>query len=172
MAEVDRQIYWLRSVLIVTALILVWLFGRPFVTLMLARFEQTAFEQVLRQLNSACQARVIEAKAGKGQSLREWLESNPVDCLPEEGLSTWDYRGDEIAIDQQQAGTWVYDQELAELRYRWRHPERLNNQDPEADLVRFKLMAEFADTNSNGQLDNNESINGLYLKAKYSYQWQ
>ena len=172
MAQVERQILWVNSLAMILLLFLLWSLGRPFVALMMQRFEQTAFEQVVRQLNAACQARLIEAKAGVGADIRGWLDANPVACLPEEGMSGWDYRGEDIAIEQQTRGTWVFDLEEAELSYRWRHTKRLINQDPEPDITRFKLTAEFADSNDNQLLDDNEAINGLYLQQRFEYQWQ
>jgi hypothetical protein len=170
--EIEQKIYWLRSFLIIIGLFLVWLVGRPFVAMMLARFEQTAFEQVVRQLNLACQARVIEAKSVATMSLYDWPGSNPVNCLSEQGMSGWDYRDEESTEDSQQPGTWVFDETAGELRYRLEHPGRVINQDPEPDLIRFRLTADFADSNGNNELDNNEPINGLYLKTRYRYQWQ
>lgn len=171
MANEKRRIRWFGSFALLGLLLILWFLGMPVIQMMQRSFEQTAFEQVIRQLNRACSEVVIKAKASESAVLSDWIGRNPVDCLDDSGLSSWAYLGDETNPDVQPSASWIFDQQESVLRYRWRDAEGLINQDPQADLVRLALRAEFADTNQNGIWDAGEAINGLYLEPVYEYQW-
>ena len=135
------------------------------------QFERTAFEQVLRQLNTACNQKVIEAKANEKSDLRQWLGRNPLACVDMEELTGMDYREAETLPDKQPTATWMYELNSGALRYRWRHAEQLISLGPEQDIVRLRLTADYADANQNNRLDENEPINGLYLEMVHPFRW-
>ena len=163
-----RLLKW--SALLLMALV-IWLFGLPLLKSMQMRFERTSFEQVIRQLNAACAQVVVEAKATESMNLREWLGRNPVTCLEQEALSGMDYLDVETAPELQPKATWMYEVSSGALRYRWRHYEQLISMGPERDIVRYRLTAEFADTDQDDRLDDGEIINGLFLSPVHPFQW-
>lgn len=160
---------WLSLLIIV---LVVWLFGIPLWERMKIRFERTAFEQVIRQINAACAQLVIEAKATEKSDLRRWLGANPVACLEREAISGMVYVEDETSPELQPKASWMYEVDSGSLRYRWRYSEQLISSAPEQDIVRYRLSAEFADSNQNTVLDEGEAINGLILKSVHPYEWR
>ena len=156
---------------VVIIILVVWLFGVPLWERMKVRFERTAFEQVIRQINSACAQLVIEAKATEKSDLRRWLGANPVACLEREAISGMVYLEEETSPDQQPKASWMYEVDTGSLRYRWRYSEQIISLGPEQDIVRYRLSAEFADSNQNEVLDDGEAINGLILKRVHPFKW-
>lgn len=163
----ERYLFGILVLLIVT-----WFFAIPLVQRMIIRFERTAFEQVVRQLNAACRQLVIEAKATESSNLRDWLGENPMACLEKQALSGMAYIEQETSSFEQPKATWMFEADTGSLRYRWRHSQQLISSAPEPDIVRYRLSAEFADTNQNEILDDGEVINGLVLKSLYPFRWR
>ena len=164
-----RLRHWL-SLLIIG--VVVWLYGVPLYERMEERFERTAFEQVVRQLNAACAQLVIEAKATEKSDLRRWLGANPVACLEREAISGMVYIEEETSPELQPKASWMFEVETGSIRYRWRHSKQLISSAPELDIVRYRLSAEFADTNQNNILDDGEAINGLLLRSVHPFEWR
>lgn len=166
----NSKLEWGQGSTLLIVLLLLYFLGKPFYAMMQQRFERTAFEQALRQLSAACDAAVLESMAmGTLSELGKW--TNPIDCLEEQSLSTWDYSGVLVAGLQQEAGSWAFDPIAEVFTYRWRDASQLINLDPEQDLIQFKLKADFADENQNGVREANESITGLYLTPLFEYRW-
>ena len=167
-----KNLRWLRWFAILVVVTVVWFYGLPLLERMQTRFERTAFEQVIRQLNAACAQIVIEAKATEAINLRDWLGRNPMGCLEQQALSGMDYLAQEMSVELQPRGTWMFETGTGALRYRWRHSQQLISMGPERDIVRYRLTAVFADTDQNDILDEGEVINGLYLNPVHPYQWR
>ncbi len=166
-----NSLLWIKWLAVLLLLVVLWLFGLPLLKNMQMRFERTAFEQAIRQLNAACAQVVIEAKATEKSNLRDWLGNNPMACLEQETMSGMQYIEAETAPSLQPAGTWMFEAATGALRYRWQHREQVVSMGPERDIVRFRITAEFADTDQDGILDDGETINGLFLSPLHPYTW-
>ena len=154
-------------------LIVAMFYAKPVWQAMQLRFEQTHIQQVLRQLTQACDGRFIEAIAmGQVTQLREALADNPVACLNEAGLSSWDYQGDYAAPTILAKGSWGFDTDRRVLVYRIQNTERVINLNPSSDELHFELRAEFADVNENDSQDGDEHITGLLIKSVHTYRWR
>ena len=137
------------------------------------RFEQTHIQQVLRQLAQACDGRFIEAVAlDKTKGLTEALQGNPVGCLDEAGLSSWDYKGEYASPSVLPKGSWGFDTDIGFLVYRLQFADRVVNLNPRANELHFKLRTEFADVTKDSEQVTGERITGLLIESVHNYRWR
>ena len=163
----------IRRITLIVVVLLAIFYAEPFWQAMQVRFEQTHIQQVLRQMSQSCDGLLIEAVAlDKTVPLAETLAGNPVACLGENELTSWDYLGDYATPTVLPRGSWGFDLDRAVLVYRLKQPERMVNLNPRSDELHFKLRTEFADVNKNGNLDSDEYVTGLLIESVHTYRWR
>lgn len=160
----------------VILLLIVLFLARPFFSKMLESFERTAVQQIVRQLNAAAAFKMAEYIAlDKLKQLPTQLLENPITWLGIDDLSGWDrYRGEVDDLDFQQMAeqSWVYDRRMHRLVYKLGYPTLVENNDPLANRIQFRLVMDYVDHNNDGRFSAGiDSINALLVNPVYAYRW-
>ena len=156
---------------VLVLIFLVW----PFIKAMLMSMERMAFEQRVESLRRATEFKVAEYVAlNSMQDVKELINENPWRWQAQDSEELEDsLEVEQLDINTQSRGEWIYEKERQFLSYRFYFTENLVNESPWKDSVQFKLQLEYQDINEDGRFDEGiEPITGLLFLPRYAYAWR